>query len=440
VPGLHDWIIADQTGCHMKTTLLIAHVILLFTVFYFLWRKTDPRLAKYFWPAILLKIAAGIGVGVLYMYHYRTGDTLNYFADGKVLSAVARENFGNYIRFLWDDSGGLEKDLFFSEPRALFFVKFVSLFNLITADNYWLSASYFSVISFFATWQLLKKINAFLPETTLPAFIAFLFFPSVVFWTSGLIKESLACAALFYLTAILLDAWFKQSVKIHFSIIAVPALWILWSLKYYLAAIFIPVVLTCVFYRFLILPVSKPKTFGAEIFLWVFLFICPLALISFMHPNFYFSNFLEVIVSNNEIYNQSSAANDIIEFYALKPEVGSIIRNTPMALFSGLFQPLIFEVSNPLQIIAGIENLLLLFLFIFSLKNTKHILQSPHRVLIFGLIVYVCLLCVFITLSTPNFGTLSRYRTGYISYFIFLILCGNPAVMFIQRSWLRLVH
>jgi hypothetical protein len=60
-------------------------------------------------------------------------------------------------------------------------------------------------------------------------------------------------------------------------------------------------------------------------------------------------------------------------------------------------------------------------------------------VLIAALMTYIFFLCIFIGLSTPNFGTLSRYRVGYEPYFVLLILAGSGAPGFLQRSVDRLV-
>lgn len=420
---------------------LLLHLVIFSLLLYWYWTKQPAALKGYFWFSVSFKILAGVGLGIVYTQYYLTGDTLHYFADGKIVADLARADIRAYLQFLWDDSNSnILQNLTYGEPRALFFVKFVSLINLLTGDNYWITGAYFSLISFFGAWYLLRVIHLYLSAFTLPAFIAFHLMPSVVFWTSGLIKESLACAAAFYLTALFLNAWFNHRIRIANSLLAVVALWVLWGLKYYYAAIFISVTFTCFMYQFVFYYLVKPKKPVSELLLWIFIFIFPLAMISFMHPNFYLDGFLEVIVSNNEVYNTFSNPEDLIVYHALKPEVGSVLMNAPLALISGLFRPAFFESGNIFQAIAALENLLLVLLVLFALPALVNFTRSPYRILILAVTVYVCLLCVFIALSTPNFGTLSRYRAGYIPYFVFIILCDNPALNFIQRSWFRLVR
>ena len=99
--------------------------------------------------------------------------------------------------------------------------------------------------------------------------------------------------------------------------------------------------------------------------------------------------------------------------------------NSPWALFSGLFRPVIFEANSFFQFVIGVENLILLGLSIFNLKYLSRLWHSSERLLIFGVIMYIGLLVIFLTLSTPNFGTLSRYRVGFLPFMIFLLLY-NP--------------
>jgi hypothetical protein len=105
-----------------------------------------------------------------------------------------------------------------------------------------------------------------------------------------------------------------------------------------------------------------------------------------------------------------------------------------MAFFSGLYRPFVTEVHTIWQVIAALENLLLLILTIAALTNVTRMITSRHRLLIFSLMIYITLLCVFLALSTPNFGTLSRYRVGFIPFFVLLLTIENPLVTRLIKS------
>jgi len=413
---------------------VLVNGILIATISFLSWKKEEKILKPFFLPALVLKLLAGMCVGLIYSRYYETGDTFQYFEDGKTLAAIAWKKPFQYLTFLWNEENSpILGQLRYSDARALFFVKFVSVLNLISHNNYWIASAYCSLISFFGTINLIRAINRFMPEFTLPASVAFLFFPSVVFWTSGLIKESLAGAALFYLTALFLQGWFGNPIEVRKGIVGALALWILWGLKYYYAAVFIPVVFTCFVYKHLFIHLFKLTSSISKALLWFGIFLFPLLLISFAHPNFYYDTFLETIVSNNAVYNQFSQPDDIISYHSLHPTFTSVALNSPMALFSGLFRPMIFEACNLLQITLSLENLILLILFLFSVPFIPRIFKSEHYILAIALSVYVTLLCIFLALSTPNFGTLSRYRAGYLPFFVMILLSNEKIILWLQR-------
>lgn len=419
----------------MAYMLAIVHILLIFLVAFYIAKK-ETVLKKVFWLALVLKLVAGICLGLLYTYYYSVSDTFVYFNDAVKIAALARDDFPAYVDVLF--SNELHAlSLTFDEPRALFLTKITSVFSLLTGNNYWLISLYYSFIAFCASWILVKTLQRHIPTVTWAAVVAFLFLPSVVFWTSGLLKESLAVASLYYLTAIFVRVWFDDRIHWLYYLVAVPALWLLWSLKYYYFAVFVPVILTTLLHKYVI--GKKLRSPLTQVLAWAALMILPALLITLLHPNLDYDRVMNVIVMNNAAYEQLSSPGDFVRFDNLRPEALSLLKNAPWALFSGLFRPLFWEASTILQFVAGVENTFILFLFLASLLHLTRYRSSPHRLLVFALLVYVVLVCIFITLSAPNFGTLSRYRAGFISFFAFIVLCHNPLLQFLQRSFHRLV-
>ncbi|MBL7857737.1 MAG: hypothetical protein JNM57_08610 [Cyclobacteriaceae bacterium] len=429
----------------MNIVIALVHIGFIGFIAFRTWR-TEPSLKLFFWPALLFKIAAGIALGLVYKYYYFVGDTFNFFEDGVKLAAYARNDSFGYLKFMWsgDESFSVWHQLFYQQERSVFFTKIISLFSLLTFDNYWMASVYFSVISFFCSWHLVKVLIGFFPEAKIPALAAFLFFPSVVFWSSGIVKESVAAASLFFLTAVFIKLWFHEKVGLAAGLATACAVWLLWNLKYYFAAIFLPVVFTSLVVRFLILPFLKPQKQVVEILLWLICFAFFLFVASNLHPNFYADRFLRVMVENHDIFLQLSTPENLIQFYHLSPDVLSVLMNAPWAVISGLFRPFIWESGNLFQFLIAAENFIVLTLFISSLSQVKLLFQSRQRLLLLSMGVYALLLCVFLTLSTPNFGTLSRYRIGYLPYVVLLLMLKNPFLTgfsnFIERSFRNLVR
>lgn len=421
----------------MFITLLL-HMLLIGWIAYRI-RLQEPGLQRVFWPALTVRLISGIALGLVYWLYYGVGDTLAYAQDGATLAAVAKYDPGAYLKFLWTSQPAQPWPVLQThEPRALFMVKLVSLFSLVCFDNYWTIALYFSFLAFLGAWFLLRQIALRLPALVPAASIAFLFVPSAVFWSSGVIKESLALAALFFLSGIFLKLWFSEKVTVYQWLVLLLAAWILWSLKYYFAAIFFAVAVGGLLYK-VAARALRPARFGTQLLVWLVVFIIPLGIVMASRPNFHPNRIFTVIVENYHAYSKISSSEDLIRFSTLSPDAVSMAANAPWALFSGLFRPFLWEAHNVLQMAAAVENLFLFVLFCIALSSAWAERRSPHRMLVFSAGMYILLLCVFITLSTPNFGTLSRYRCGYIPYFVFLLLCSPPVLRILQSSFNRLV-
>jgi hypothetical protein len=421
------------------TIIAVANVLVLFSIAFMLWRSENSSIRKAFWPAFVFKLLCGIALGLLYQYYYTVGDTFSYYEDGMKLSAMARDNVGSYVEFLW--KGNREypiwHELNFQRPRALYMSMVTSIFCLLGGDDYWIVSLHLSFLVFLSAWYLVKQIIKLHTSIAVPAILAFLFLPSAVFWCSGLIKESLAMTALYFLAAIFLRIWQKERVFIV-QWLAIPlALWVLWNLKYYYLAVLLPVAATTLLMKLVILPRITMKRWYIKVLTWSVVFIAPLYIASQVHPNFYPERFLHVIVENYQMLSRFSSPEDQIEYTDLQPEASSILYHAPNALLSGLFRPFVWEAHTASQWLVAMENLALLVLTIAALTRFKRVIHSQNRLLVFTAIVYIVLLCIFLSLSTPNFGTLSRYKVGFQSFFFLLIACNNPIIdrlkLFIQR-------
>jgi hypothetical protein len=369
-----------------------------------------------------------------------------YFEDGIKLANLARTNLALYFKFLLvgDESFSIWNDLNLLESRALFMVKVTSFINLLSHDNYWVTSMYFSFISFLGAWGLVKMIVRFAPSVRTGAVVAFLFFPSVVFWSSGLIKESLAMTALFFLSVVYLKVIGKQWPNFAQWILLPVTLWLLWRLKYYYLAVFLPISASSLAVGLVFSSKLRSVHWLYKVLTSAMVFFIPLIFISFTHPNFYPDRFLNVIVSNSQEFYAISDPDDLIYYNSLQPTLQSVLINAPWALFSGLFRPFLWEARTIFQIIISLENTILLVLTLSALGNIKRMFTSPIRLILISMIVYVVALCIFLALSTPNFGTLSRYRVSFLPFFVLLISIENPLLTWMkkvtQRSSAHLVR
>lgn len=397
--------------------------------------RAEVALRNIFWPALVFKSVAGICVGMIYVFYYKVGDTLIFFSDGVLLADFAKTNTSSYIHFLLtsDFPGDTFVELSFGDRRAIFMDKIVSLFSLVSFDNYWLITFYLTLISFLASWYFVKQVHSSFPTTTGSAVVAFLFFPSITFWTSGMIKETIAMAGLYFICGIFIRVWTRKSLSLTSLATAILAVFMLWSLKYYFAGIFLAVILATLLYRFITLRFQTTAQGGRGHLIWLTIFIILISTVTLLHPNFKLHRLLTVMVQNYEAFHRVSRPDGVIHFSGLEPTAVSMIVSSPKALFAGLFRPLFFDANNLFALLISIENICLMIAFLFALQFVGRLFSPDVGVLLCAIVVYVILLAIFITLSTPNLGTLARYRVGYLPFFVFLLLLAPPIAIRLQN-------
>ena len=391
-----------------------------------------PRL---FCFALLFKMIMAVSLGLVYLHYYAANDTWLFFKDATILADYARQDFGSYVKFLWSsDFQNQTIEILSMQERSLFLVKIISFFCFISDDNYWITAIYFSLLSFSASWNLFKVIVQNFDNAQYAAALTFLFFPSIIFWSSGLVKETLALAGIYFITVLFIKLLKARKIFWWEWAIAAMAFYTAWNLKYYWAALFMAVVTTSILIFFL----QKRIRLVSQSILtsWCVIFILLSALVSLSHPNFYLSRFLNVLITNHDEFLKISRPDGIIHYYNLTASWWSIFINSPWALLSGLFRPFVWEASGATSAVASIENLFLLVLVVASSfrKSVK-----TDNLLLLSAVVYIVLLCIFLALSTPNLGTLSRYRAGFLPFFIFIISYRNPLLDYFSDR-VRFLH
>jgi len=351
--------------------------------------------------ALFLKCTAAIGVGILYQVYYSGGDTFNYLHDLGLLAHSASEGY-----------------LFAEQPRAWFFVRLVYPLYMLSFCNYWVLSVTISVLSFVPTWGLyqeLKHLNVKRWATQLSLF----FIPTVVFWTSGLLKETVSFASINLIFILLLRVRRGTPFLLLHLLGAAMLSGLLFYLKYYLFAPLVIVSILFVTIHFTKRHLSLMKLVGV-LFL---VFISVTVGISALHPNMKLDFFLDALFNNHHAIGQSSKE-------ALVPIVfdGSFIsflKVLPESLIIGLFCPTIFGSWNVLSSLLAIENLVVLLAFLFvGYRFCRGELIVGHKVLVILLLSYIFFLSVILPIASPNYGSLVRYRTSYYPFFVLLILEG----------------
>jgi len=404
-------------------TALLIHILVIVTIFIGFFLKLQAKSDRMVFSAFaLLKIACGILMGLLYFSYYEgRGDTIYFYEQAKVLYQHFQSHEISWSQWigispLWVSPTEFSAQ---NEPRTYFFVRLISFLFAFTQGNYIILSTYLSLFSGLATWVFAKELGKFSKQNQAVIYIALLFIPSVTFWSSGLLKESLMFFAIYALGFSILK-WMAKPHRWLYALLAILNIYVLWKVKYYVPITLLPIVfLTLFFYkkRFL-----KQFKFSHKLLVYFTLLIASGLIVAFIHPVFYSGRFFELIrISHDVIVGNST--NSPIHFYDIEGDRLFFILNLPLAWFTGTFRPFIWEAFNAFSFIWAIEKTIFILLTIFALiVSFKVKFTQAEKWWGVAILIYVSSLASVITLASPNFGTLIRYEVAYMPFLWLLVL------------------
>ncbi|RJE71899.1 hypothetical protein BGP76_07390 [Reichenbachiella sp. MSK19-1] len=370
----------------------------------------DMLSPQVFFMALGLKVVSGVLLGFLYSHYYSGGDTFAYFDEAVGLASLDSSAF-------WSE---ITASTLVSEPvRAIWFMRLVAVFIYVTGADYWLTTVVFSVVSFLGTVYVVRAFSLWDRTFKWPAVLAFMFVPSVVFWSSGLLKESLGGAALCSIVGFY--AVFRSSRQLGVGDVFFMVLSILYLgiFKYYIAAMLVPAVVFLFLIQF-----SKSwlpywsEWQRASLIVGMLAFPVYVAL-TWLSPNFQMSRLIAVIQFNHELI-LSQSTTSTLEVLTVTGTFLDWGINGIYYMFSGLFRPFLFESWAFPVWLSAIENTLLLLITFFALSR-KGVLKKLFKIECIIAIVYVASCAALLSYSVPNLGTIARYKVYYFPVLILLL-------------------
>ncbi len=401
-------------------------------------RFSDQRTQKYFIPALTVKIIGAIAVGLIYQFYYGggkpSGDTFNYFREAGIIYEAFGKSSTTGMHLLLA-KGEYTPEIFnyavkmywFRSPTEYFVIRIIAVFSLLTFHTYSAIAVIFAAISFSGVWALFKTFYKLFPSLHREFAIAMLFIPSVFFWGSGILKDTITLGALGWATWAIVRVFIDKTSKIQGSIILLLALYTIFSIKIYILLCFVPAAIVWIFIanaEAIRNPLLKimvlPLLFGIGGVLGY------LALIKIGEDNTRYS--METLTQTAEITAIYLARVSVFQEgsgYTLGNDsdfsVPALIKKFPMAVNVTLFRPYLWEVRNPVMLLSALENLVVLFLTlqIFFQAGIGHVFKTvSSRPIITFCLVFAIMFSFAIGVSTYNFGSLVRYKIPMFPFYL----------------------
>jgi hypothetical protein len=303
-----------------------------------------------------------------------------------------------------------------------------------------------ATITYSGNWFLYKFLSTHYPSLKKEFAIAVLFFPSVAFWGSGILKDSFTLAASFFMFVALFQLLIYKKHIFKNIILIILSFWILIRIKPYIffmeigtfTLIFLYISMRVIKFRFLrIILFPLAITFTFTLAIWIYFNTASVA------GGFYSSvnDIIETIVIKQRDLTQDYYGGNSFNIGYFEPTIPGILSKFFPATIAGMFRPFIWEARNIVMLISGLETLLILIFFIkqvinflklFIVKGFKalKILYDP---LIIYSVIYSILFAYMIGLITANFGALVRYRIPFAPFLLISLFIINRKFRLLKK-------
>lgn len=425
--------------------------------FYFLlivslaWIYKNKRLAegksnyRLYMPSLLTHLIGAVGFSLIYAFYYGGGDTFYYFKGGQSLIQSLFTHPFSTIQLYFYNLSQVPNELrhtiqFLGNEQSIEvfgMMKFTSVFCFFGFNNYVATTLLFATLSFIANWKLFKFINAefFRNNVLSPKLWLILFVPSLIFWGTGILKDTLVFSFLVFLLIYLIKLFSTNYPKqlwtvVAYAIVVIVSAYFVYVLKSYVLISFLLAILIAYYKK--ITAISRIEARNKVLGLFFnLIFIGILTLIVVIG----FQSF------KNEIFKvESEAFSTLKGFHSWHTTLGgssydlgftdysvwAIIKKSPLAFAVSYFGPFPWELNSPIMVITALESYLFFFLFIRALYLYRwRLFQIANRnnLIIFSM-VFTIVFGIVVGISSYNYGALARFKIQAMPFFLIWVL-GN---------------
>ncbi|GAB3825223.1 hypothetical protein [Hymenobacter jeollabukensis] len=400
------------------------------------WLRAQRRVAGLGYlvvPTLALRLLAGAVSTIrptddAWYYHLWSGQMAAqlWAAPGQWLQMLTTDEFHFGERHL----------VFHGYSNTFFFMKLLSAFGWLTGDSLLLQALYLSLAAFGACWTLVRVLSQLFPGTRGAAVVSLLLWPSALYWSSGVTKESLLLAgsALLLASVLMLLYGPAGTRRWLWAAGALLGTWLSFKMRFFFGGALLAVLLALATVHVVSQLGGPLRRRRWQALLLIGLLGAGAWGAGEVSPVFRFNKFASQLTRTYSALRQKSLGRPHVALPELAPTAESILRHTPKAIASTLFRPFAWEGDTVFYGFAALENLGLLLLAALAAWDWAHRRRAPLPFLVaLGLLLYCLLMAALVGLSTPNLGTLSRYRAPWLPLLVYLLLAQPTAAGLLRR-------
>ena len=385
--------------------------------------------------ALLIQFSTGIILYIIYTKFYPvryTSDIFKFYDDSLVLYNLFFENSADFFKILigfnkdkdpilsnhllemnhWDSS---YNNSFMNETRLL--IKTNAILNIIGLKSYVFNMISFILIGFTGKLLIIKSVlKEFNLKNSKILFWSIFLLPSLLIWTSGILKEPLIIFSIGLITYFLSHKIKYGSLNLFLLILGSL---IIFKVKFYVFICFLPALISfLISKKFIIKPYYTVFSFIAVIIISIGVLskfdsdINPIRVLSKKQHDF---------IRLADVFEAGSSFN----LTPLEPNFYSFLKILPEGILNGFLRPYPNNINKPLQFYPLLENLILytcLFYFLYKLFKLKIKIKFGFKNALWNCLFFVTMLFIISGIGTPVLGALVRYKVPGL---LFLIISIN---------------
>ncbi len=421
-------------------------LILILTAAYFIKTKyiREHAYFKYFLPGLVLKIVGAFSLCLTYMYYYKGGDTLNYFYSADVMTHLMFHDFRTFIDIVF--TGDLNPTnlstftvatgtpYYKFDSNSFLVVRLVTPLALLSFRSFMTASLLIATISFTGIWKAYTVFVEHFPKLERQMALAFLFLPSVFFWGSGILKDTITLSAVGWFTYSMYHLLKGKLSNISYIIYIIISSYLLLRIKPYLfyalvpsSALFALLIITNQFKSGFIRAIIFPVTL-AIIGISAYILLIQVGNEKDRGAKFSLNNVMDYAVTVQQDLKREEYKGSTFDIGSFDASFLSMASKAPQAINGALFRPYIWEATNPVMLFSSLENTFLLVLSILVLYKLRLInffrVLARDPLLLFS-ITFAILISFAVGISTSNFGTLVRYKIPALPFYVATIYASQ---------------
>ncbi len=391
---------------------------------------------NYYLSGILVKVFGSIAICLVYTLYYSSGDSTGYYEQGRsiynliykdphyffevLFQGCTAENYS----YLDETTTYVDYHAWVADYSALYISRLIAPLYFITFNSFVGVTILLCYICYSGIWKLYLLFCEQFPLIRKELAISILFIPSVVFWGSGLLKDTITLACVGWYSYSFYKVLIKGEYKIVNILLILLSAYLLISLKPYILFALLPGSMIWLSYD----RISKTKNKAVRVV------IAPALIVLGVFGGFYLLSSLgsvlgvyslenvldRAVVVQKDLKSNYYGGNsfDIGDFDA---SLTGVMSKAHLAINAALFRPYLWEVRNPLMLLSALEStyvFILTFTLLVRLKFMgffRYIWENP--LLLFS-VMFSLFFAFSVGLSTPNFGALSRLKIPCIPFFV----------------------